>query len=101
MVGDRRIVERSPQPFVDAARVLVDEGIDPSTPIVMRHGGSPHDALRSTVGEAARLTVLDTAQGKPVFRPWRPSPAIAGGPPISPAAEGGRAAAYPAREGLS
>jgi hypothetical protein len=83
MVDGRRIIERSPQPFVDAARELLSEGIDPGTVLVMRYAGRTDDALKSTVGAAAKLTVLDTAQGKPVFRPWRPSPAIAGGPPVS------------------
>jgi N6-adenosine-specific RNA methylase IME4 len=28
------------------------EGLDPATPLVMRHSGSAHDALRSTIGAA-------------------------------------------------
>jgi hypothetical protein len=74
MIGDRRIVERSPQPFVDAARALLAEGISPDNRLVMRHGGSPDDALRSTVGVSARLTVSDTNNGKPIFRRWAPNP---------------------------
>jgi len=74
MIGDRRIVERSPQPFVDAARALLAEGISPDTRLAMRHGGSPDDALRSTVGVSARQTVSDTNNGKPIFRRWAPNP---------------------------
>ncbi len=40
----------------------------------MRHDGSPHDALRSTVGAAAKLTVVDDDGGKPIFKKWSPSP---------------------------
>jgi hypothetical protein len=38
----------------------------------MRHEGAPHDALRSTVGTAAGLTVRDDGGGKPVFQKWSP-----------------------------
>jgi hypothetical protein len=51
------------------------EGCNPATPIVMRHEGSVMDALRTTVGHAAKLTVDEPADGKrpPRFRDWRPS----------------------------
>jgi hypothetical protein len=63
-IDGRRIVKRSTPPFCDAARVLLGEGINPDTAFVMRHDGSPYDALRSTVGVAAKLTVKDN-HGKP------------------------------------
>ncbi len=66
------MVERSTTPFCDAARVLLAEGVDPVTRVVMRHAGSLADALRSTVGTAAGLTVADDTGGKPVFRTWKP-----------------------------
>jgi hypothetical protein len=44
-------------PFIDAARVLEGEGVDPATRIVMRHEGKDYDALTSTVGIAAGLDV--------------------------------------------
>jgi hypothetical protein len=65
-------VKRSTTPFCDAARVLLAEGVRPETVLVMRHEGSPHDALRSTVGAAAGLTVADDNGGKPIFRKWSP-----------------------------
>src|SRR5262249_48291150 len=74
MVHGRRVIERSPQPLIDTCRCLLDEGEDPKTPIVMRHGQSSVDALKLTVGVAARLDVQDTKLGKPVFRPWKPPP---------------------------
>ena len=68
-VDGRSVVKRSPTPFCTAARALLAEGIDPATRLIMRHEGSPNDALRSTVGAAAKLTVAD-GTGKPVFAPW-------------------------------
>jgi hypothetical protein len=56
-VDGRCIVERSTTPLCAAARVLLAEGLDPATKLVMRHEGSTHDALRSTVGAAAKITV--------------------------------------------
>jgi hypothetical protein len=71
-VDGRFVVKRSTTPFCDAARVLLAEGIRPDTALVMRHAGSVADALRSTVGAAAGLTVADDTGGKPVFRKWSP-----------------------------
>jgi hypothetical protein len=71
-IGGRRIVTRSTTPFCDAARVLLGEGIDQTTPLVMRHAGAEHESLRSTVGGAARLTVRDTRGGKSVFAEHEP-----------------------------
>jgi hypothetical protein len=69
-VGDRFLVKRSTTPFCSAARVLLAEGADSAARFVMRHEGSPHDALLSTVGAAAKLAVADDSVGKPVFVPW-------------------------------
>jgi hypothetical protein len=71
-VDGRTVVKRSTTPFCDAARVLLAEGIKPDTVLVMRHAGSLADALGSTVGAAAGLTVADDNGGKPVFRTWKP-----------------------------
>jgi len=65
-------VKRSTTPFCDAARVLLAEGIKPDTVFVMRHANSAADAVPSTVGVAAGLTVADDGGGKPIFRPWSP-----------------------------
>ena len=47
----------SRQPLLDAARVLIKEGVDPATPIATRHAGADFDAMTSTVGAAAKWTV--------------------------------------------
>src|SRR5215470_2073014 len=66
----RVLVEASATPFLDAARFLAAEGVDPATRIVMRHQGKDYDALVSTVGTAAKLTV-EEGDGVPRFRRWR------------------------------
>jgi len=58
-LGERVILESSRQPLLDAARFLLGEGVTPDTRIAMRHQGSPHVALSSTVGKAAKLEVKD------------------------------------------
>jgi hypothetical protein len=84
-VDGRSVVKRSPTPFCTAARVLLAEGVDPATRLIMRHTGSVADALRSTVGAAAGLTVWDDAGGKPIFGKWSPykdgAPLVVG-PPV-------------------
>jgi hypothetical protein len=71
-VNGRVLVKRSTQPMLDAARVLLGEGTAPATRLVMRHAGSPTDALIGTVGAAANLTVQE-GDRLPHFRQWRPS----------------------------
>jgi len=66
----------SRQPLLDAAYVLLREGVAPETPIVLMRGEM--ECLRSTVGYAARLTVvndqfarrqIDTAAPEPPSEP--------------------------------
>jgi hypothetical protein len=71
-VDGRTIITRSTQPLLDGCRVLVREGLDPDTRIIVRHAGSTTDALRSTVRGAAKLAVSDDILGKPIVRRWQP-----------------------------
>ena len=61
----------SRQPLLDAARVLIDEGIDPATPIAIRHTGAGFDALTSAVGAAAKWTVRENETQSPTFVRWK------------------------------
>ena len=70
-VEDRRLCT-SRTPFFAAARVLMEEGADPETPITMSHEGSCILSLRSTIGQAARLTVEESEKSGPRFVPYRP-----------------------------
>ena len=48
----------------------------------MRHAGADCDALRSTVGAAAALTVEDGRDGTPRLRRWKAHPRAAVSPPV-------------------
>jgi len=50
----------------------MEEGADPETPITMSHEGSCIVSLRSTIGQAARLTVEESDTSGPRFVPYRP-----------------------------
>lgn len=85
----RTIVTGSSTPLADAARSLLAEGTPADTVLVMRHAGRDHDAIRTTVGAAAGLTVWNSAEGKPVFTRWRPDSRF--GTEKTPAAPSGSA----------
>jgi hypothetical protein len=74
-IDGRRIVSSSTTPFLDAARVLLNEGVNSDTPIFMFHEGCSYYSLKSTVGKTAKLTVVGRGRG-PVFRPWRALSAV-------------------------
>jgi hypothetical protein len=61
----------SRQPLLDAARVLINEGIDPATPIATRHAGVGFDAMTATVGTAAKWTVREDSTVSPTFVRWK------------------------------
>ena len=71
-----RVLCTSEKPFLDAARILITLGFDPSITLVMRHAGSETESLRHTIGAAAALTVEDTKYG-PRLRPWKPLSTLA------------------------
>lgn len=65
------LVRGSATPFCTAARILLTRGVNPDVEFVMRHSGSDEDALKSTVGKAAEITVEESGRG-PRFREYRP-----------------------------
>jgi hypothetical protein len=94
-VDGRMVALRTATPFVDAARVLLGEGVPADTEYVMRRAGhGDEDALHSTIGVAAGLRVKDDSVGKPVFAKWEKRPEEANGKAV-PAVRG------EARSGLS
>jgi hypothetical protein len=78
-LGHRELVT-SRQPFLDSARVLLGEGCDPTTVLVMRHAGSKTISLRATIGAAAKLTVAEGELDPPRFRVWKPFASREGSP---------------------
>lgn len=79
-----RVLCGSRHPFVDAARVLIVEGFDPTTVLVMRRVGSDVDALCARLGIAAKLRARETGDGPPRFVLWRAFSADSGSPTIAP-----------------
>jgi len=62
------VVASSRQPLVDSARELLARGVDPATPLAMRHAGKAYDSFAkpATIGELARWTYSE-----PDSRPLR------------------------------
>jgi hypothetical protein len=76
-VGGRTIATRCVTPMLDSARVLLAEGADPAARLVMRHAGSEVDAVITTIGCAAGLTVRES-DGSPRFRPYEDAASLTG-----------------------
>src|SRR5262245_24904697 len=69
----RVIVRSSRQPFLDAARRLLDLGYHPTAVLVMRHAGSETDSVTAQIGVTAKLRVKEDRRG-PRFVQWEPIP---------------------------
>ena len=74
----------SRQPLLDAARVLLADGVDPETSIATRHAGAGFDAMTSTVGAAAKWTVKENEIQSPHFVRWEAFPASRVRPSLRP-----------------
>jgi hypothetical protein len=64
-----RLLGTYKEPFCSAARVLLSEGMDPQTPLAMRHRVADIVSLRSLVGVAADLMVAE-GDRPPHFRKY-------------------------------
>lgn len=62
-------------PLFAAARELEKRGHSPDTILIMCHAGSDTASLRSTLGAAAKLTVIENETAGPRFSRYRPPPA--------------------------
>ena len=71
---DTVLVQASRQPFLEAARVLLNLGYPPETWIEGWRSGATEFALHARLGTAAGLTVDET---KTVFAKWKPFPSSA------------------------
>jgi len=61
-VGGRALCE-SRTPVFSAGRVLLQEGISPDEPLLAFHEGSEIVSMTTTVGQAARLTIIERDSG--------------------------------------
>jgi hypothetical protein len=50
-------------PVSSAGRVLLQEGVSPDEPLIALHEGSQIISMTTTVGQAARLTVIERDSG--------------------------------------
>ena len=73
---DGRQICISRQPLLDAARILISEGVDPATPIATRHTGSDFDAMTSIVGATAKWTARENETQSLHFVRWKAFPAV-------------------------
>jgi hypothetical protein len=82
LLRERLLVHATRQPFLDGARALARLGISPLTHIAMRRPGDLADSLRSTVGDAAALTVKERDRGGLLFEQWEADSRSLEGAPI-------------------
>jgi hypothetical protein len=68
------VVASTHEPLLAGARALLALGVPPDSVIQTRHAGSPHISMRSTVGAAAALTVLEPKDAGIRFRRWKEFP---------------------------
>jgi hypothetical protein len=71
--GEALCVSRTP--FLSAARILLERGHSSGTILTMSHAGADTVSLRSTLGTAAKLTVIENETAGPRFGRYRPPPA--------------------------
>ena len=64
---DGRYLLTSPQPFLDGARALLEQGYDPTRRLEMRRAGRNQFDLAAPLGKAAGLRVKVSTQGTPIF----------------------------------
>lgn len=75
------IITTSRTPFLATARVLLERGHSPDTVLTMSHEGDDTVSLRSTLGTAAGLRVVENDTAGPRFGRHVPPPVErAGGP---------------------
>jgi len=60
-------------PFYESARELLRRGFNPEAGIAFRHDGSATISMRSSIEQAANLTVDDDSSGRPKVRAFRGS----------------------------
>ena len=69
------VVYVAKEPLLAAARVLKARGVADETELLMRHHDNEMVCLRTTVGKAAALTVIENDGEGPRFARYKPFPA--------------------------
>jgi hypothetical protein len=60
---DGRVVAEGRTPIFSGARALIQEGVSPDEPLIAFHEGSQIISMNTTIGKAARLTVIERDSG--------------------------------------
>lgn len=91
-VNGELLVWSSRTPYTDAARVLIKEGADSNSILILRHAGSDVNAMTGKLGLVAKLAVREGNTEQPRFSPWKPYPSRAVASPVrqTPSALGAR-----------
>jgi hypothetical protein len=79
-VNGELVVASSKQPFLDAARVLIERGCDSNSTLIMRHAGSDANLLIAKICIAARLAVQETEARGPELVRWKAFSRVDGEP---------------------
>jgi hypothetical protein len=81
-VNGELVVISSRTPFLDAARVILDRGVDSNSWLILRHQGSDTECLRGKVGLLAKLTVKEPDRGRLRLSRWDAFPSRPVTPPM-------------------
>jgi hypothetical protein len=77
---DELIVAGTRQPLVDGARVLLDRGFDPATPLTMRLEGKAYDSFQPLpISQWAKWTYTEGENTPLRCARWMPRPAVGEG----------------------
>jgi len=60
-------------PFFDGARALIKLGHSPCSPLTLCHAGKDYVSIRSSIGEAAKYTVIENGKTGPRLRKYEPN----------------------------
>jgi hypothetical protein len=72
--GRRLCVSR--HPILDAARILIAQGLPPDSILSAFHDGAELQCIRARLGTAARLTVRENDKRGPDFVAYEPFPSV-------------------------
>jgi hypothetical protein len=84
LLDGRRICAASRTPYYDAARALLAEGVDPDTPLDLRHPGDSRAAMTGKIGELALWTISEGESTGPVRVRYQERPDLNDETPATP-----------------
>jgi hypothetical protein len=79
LIGEEELLCSSNTVFLDAARLLLSSRrAEPDDVLILQHAGSNTQALRASIGDAAKLTIEERDAGPHIIRfaRWKPMGAL-------------------------